>query len=139
MKAVYIHKIKTKLNINGEWKTVDNIGGRYKYQYGEVPENYTEKYDNKETVFDELKRRLGYVDGSDELKTFWKKRVYLDLFPLGKGIVYKDSLKVVEIHHIYEVVDNPIIEYLEKDLGFKGYSELVFDREQELKNMMLKK
>ena len=28
---------------------------------------------------------------------------------------------------------------IEKDLGFKGYSELVFDREQELKSMILTK
>ena len=141
MKAVYIHKIITKLNINGEWETVDNkfIGGRYIYKYGEIPENYTEKFDNEKTVFYDFAKRIGYTDDFKGSKTFWKKRVYLDLFPLGKGIVYKDSLKAVEIHHIYEVVDNPIIEYLEKDLGFKGYSELVFDREQELKNMMLKK
>ena len=93
----------------------------------------------KKQFFYDFAKRIGYTDDFKGSKTFWKKRVYLDLFPLGKGIVYKDSLKAVEIHHIYEVVDNPIIEYLEKDLGFKGYSELVFDREQELKNMMLKK
>ena len=69
----------------------------------------------------------------------WLLEEFKYFLHLGKGIVYKDSLKAVEIHHIYEVVDNPTIEYLEKDLGFKGYSELVFDREQELKNMMLKK
>ena len=141
MKAVYIHKIITEININGEWETVDNkfIGGRYIYKYGEIPENYTEKFDNEETVFYDFAKRIGYTDDFKGLKTFWKKRVYLDLFPLGNGIIYKDSLKAAEIHHIYEVVDNPTIEYLEKDLGFKGYSELVFDREQELKNMMLKK
>lgn len=139
MKSVYIHKIITELNINEEWKTVNNIGGRYKYFYGEVPENYTEKFDNEETAFYELAKKAGYIGDFKGSKTFWKKRVYLDLFPLGNGIVYKDSLKAVEINHIYEVVDNPIIEYLEKDLGFKGYSELVFDREQELKRMMLNK
>ena len=47
--------------------------------------------------------------------------------------------KAFEIEHIYEVVENPIIEQLEKDLGFKGYSQLVFDREQELKNMLISK
>lgn len=139
MKSVYIHKIITELNINGEWETVNDIGGRYTYFYGEVPENYTEKFDNEETVFYELAKKAGYIGDFKGSKTFWKKRVYLDLFPLGHGIVYKDSLKAVEIHHIYEVVDNPIIEYLEKDLGFKGYSELVFDREQELKRMTLNK
>lgn len=139
MKKVYIHKTIIKLNINGEWETVNNTDGRYMYKYGEVPENYTEKFDNEETVFYELAKKTGYMDNFKGSKTFWKKRVYLDLFPLKPGIVYKDSLKAVEIHHIYEIVDNPIIEFLKKDLGFKGYSELVFDREQELKSMMLKK
>lgn len=39
----------------------------------------------------------------------------------------------------HKIIDNPKIEWLEKDLGFKGYSELVFDREQELKAMLLQK
>ena len=53
MKAVYIHKIITKLNINGEWKTVDDkfIGGRYIYKYGEIPENYTENLIMKKQFF----------------------------------------------------------------------------------------
>lgn len=142
MKAVYTHRVSTRLNINGEWKHVEEvmgIGGRYTYLYGKVPQNYIEKYDNEETVFYDLAKRLGYLDKFKGHKTFWKKRLYLDLFPMCRGIVYKDSLKAVEIEHIYKIEDNPRIEWLEKDLGFKGYSELVFDREQELKSMMLSK
>ena len=142
MKAVYIHKTNVRLNINGEWVKVENvmgIGSRYIYLYGEVPQNYIEKYDNEETVFEDLAKRIGYVKEFNGYKTFWKKRIYLDLFPMCRGIVYKDSLKAVEIEHIYKIEDNPRIEWLEKDLGFKGYSELVFDREQELKSMMLSK
>lgn len=139
MKAVYTQKINVRLNINGEWIKVEKISGRCCYRYGEVPENYVEKYDNEETVFEDLAKRIGYVDGFKGEKTFWKKRVYLELFPIGRGIVYKDALKAVEIEHIYKVEDNPRIEWLEQDLGFKGYSELVFDREQELKSMMLSK
>ena len=140
MKAVYTHETIVKLNINDEWIKVEKIGigGRCCYRYGEVPENYVEKYDNEETVFRDLAKIIGYVDGFKGAKTFWKKRVYLELFPIGKGIVYKDSLKAVKIEHVYKVEDNPRIEWLEEDLGFKGYSELVFDREQELKSMMVK-
>lgn len=141
MKAVYIHKTNVRLNINGEWVKVENvmgIGSRYIYLYGEVPQNYIEKYDNEETVFEDLAKRIGYVKGFNGYKTFWKKRIYLDLFPMCRGIVYKDSLKAVEIEHVYKIEDNPRIEWLEQDLGFKGYSELVFDREQELKSMMVK-
>ena len=139
MKAVYIHDINVKLNINGVWVEVEKTRGRCCYKYGEVPEDYVEKYDNEETVFEDLVKRIGYIDDFKGEKTFWKKRVYLDLSPIGAGIVYKDSLKSVEIEHIYRVEDNPRIEWLEQDLGFKGYSELVFDREQELKSMMISK
>lgn len=138
MKAVYTHKINVRLNINGKWVKAEETSSHCRYQYGEVPENYIEKYDNEETVFEDLAKRIGYIDGFKGEKTFWRKRVYLELFPIGVGIVYKDSLKAVEIEHIYKVEDNPRIDWLESDLGFKGYSELVFDREQELKSMMVK-
>ena len=84
-------------------------------------------------------KRSGYIEDFIGYKTLWRKRFYVDLFPLANGIVYKDELEAFEIKHIYEVVENPIIEQLEKDLGFKGYSQLVFDREQELKNMLINK
>ena len=139
MKTIYIHNVIVKLNINGEWVDVTRgISGRSCYQYGEIPENYIEKYDNEETVFKDLAKRVGYTDNFEGNKTFWRKRLYLELFPIGNGIVYKDSLKAVKIEHIYKVIDNPRIEWLEQDLGFKGYSELIFDREQELKEMLLK-
>lgn len=141
MKAVYTHEIIVKLNINGKWIEAEKVGiySRCRYIYGEVPQNYVEKYDNEKTVFEDLAKRIGYSDEFKGRKTLLKRRIYLELFPIGEGIVYKDSLKAVEIEHIYKVEDNPRIEWLEKDLGFKGYSELVFDREQELKSMMVSK
>ena len=138
MKAVYIHKKYLYLKINGIWKYADSVGGRYVYLYGELPENRVEEFRNKDTVFSELIKRSGYIEDFIGYKTLWRKRFYVDLFPLANGIVYKDELEAFEIKHIYEGVENPIIELLEKDLGFKGYSQLVFDREQELKNMLMK-
>ena len=139
MKAVYIHKIYLHLKINGIWKYADSIDGRYIYCYGEVPEYRVDKFENKDTIFSDLIKRIGYIDDFTGHKTFWRKRVYVDLFPLANGIVYKDELEAFEIEHIYEVVENPIIEQLKRNLGFKGYSQLVFDREQELKNMLISK
>ena len=139
MKAVYIHKIFLYLKINGIWKYADTNGGQYIYLYGEVPENTIEKFTNKNTVFSELVKQSGYIDDFTGHKTFWRKRFYIDLFPLASGIVYKDELEAFEVEHIYEIVENPIIQKLEEDLGFKGYSQLVFDREQELKNMLISK
>lgn len=70
MKSVYISKIIVDLNINGEWITVNEIGGRYIYKYGEVPENRVEKYDNEETVFKNLIKATGCRDNFDGYKTF---------------------------------------------------------------------
>ena len=140
MKAVYIHKRYLHLKINCIWKYADGISGRDVYLYGELPKNKVEQFRNKDTVFSELAKRCGgYTDDFTGYKTFWRKRIYIDLFPLANGIVYKDQLEAFEIEHVYEIVENPIIEYLQKDLGFKGYSRLVFDREQELKNMLISK
>lgn len=87
----------------------------------------------------ELIKQCRYTDDFTGCETFWRKRIYVDLFPLANGIVYKDQLEAFDVEHVYETVENPIIEYLQKDLGFKGYSQLVFDREQELKNMLINK
>lgn len=140
LKAVYIKKKELNLNINGEWIYAKETEGirRYIYHYGEVPENYVEKYYNEETVFRDLANKVGYQDDFEGYKTLFDKKLRLDLFPLKQGIVYKDALKAFEVEHIYEIVENPEIKWLEEDLGFKGYSELVFDREQELKSMMTK-
>lgn len=93
MKAVYIHKIYLHLKINGMWKYADSIGGRYVYLYGEVPENRVEEFKNKDTVFSELIKQSGYIEEDfTGHKTFWRKRFYVDLFPLANGIVYKDEL-----------------------------------------------
>ena len=138
MKEVYITDRIINLNINGEWITKRPIPGRPQYQYGEKPQNYFKLFNNEETVFEDLINILRYVGGVKVYKTFLRKRSYIDLFPFEEGIIYKDSLKEFKINYFYETVKNPIIKYLEEDLGFMGYSELVFDREQELKELIIK-
>lgn len=130
MKAVYIHKIRLHFKVNGIWKYASNFFDGYTYLYGEVPENTVDKFANKDAEFSELVKFCGYTDGC---KTFWRKRVYI---PIANKRIYKDELEDLEMEHIYTIVKNPTIEKLERDLGFKGYSQLVFDREQELKNML---
>lgn len=134
MKAVYIHKVYIHLKINGIWKYAPEAAGRYIYLYGEVPENKVDKFTNKDTVFSEFTKIEGYAHVFTTHKIFGKKRSYI---PITNGRIYEDELEEFEIQHIYEIVENPTIELLEKDLGFKGYSQLVFDREQELKNMLI--
>lgn len=139
MKEVYIADYILNLNINGKWITKKSICGRPIYRYGEKPANYSKVFNNEETVFEDLIKILGYKSGFNGYKTFWKKRLYINLFPTAQGIVYKNSLKEFKVDYFYKTIENPIIEFLEKDLGFMGYSELVFDREQELKRLMFNK
>lgn len=134
MKAVYIHKICLNLKINGVWKRAQKFYAGYTYLYGEVPENTIDKFENKDDEFSELIKFCGYTDSC---KTFWRKRVYITV--ANSRRIYKDELEDLEKEHIYTIVENPTIEKLKRDLGFKGYSQLVFDREQELKNMLISK
>lgn len=133
MKAVYIHKIRLHLKVNGIWKRAQKFYAGYTYLYGEVPENTVDKFANKDAEFSELIKFCGYTDSC---KTFWRKRIYI---PVANKRIYKDELEDLEMEHIYTIVENPTIEKLERDLGFKGYSQLVFDREQELKKMLISK
>lgn len=112
-------------------------GSRPRYYYGVVPEDTTDVFDDKEIVFEKLMEKLGYVPEYKGEKTLFKKREYINEYGYD-GRIYKDKLVSFEISHTYTVIDNPRIEWLENDLGFKGYSELIFDREQELKSMMMK-
>ena len=113
------------------------FGTRPIYYYGEVPEDSEDIFDNKETVFEKLIEKLEFVPKYIIEKTLFKKREYINVYGFN-GRIYKDKLVSFKISHTYTTIDNPRIEWLENDLGFKGYSELVFDREQELKSMMTK-
>ena len=102
--------------------------GRSLYQYDEVPQDKTIIYKTWEEV---CENTLYYCCDT----TLFTKRKYLNYNNLTRK-VYEDEFDYLEVKITYEVVDNPDIFLLQKDLGFKGYSELVFDREQELKRMM---
>lgn len=133
MKVVYTHlrtwtvRLKNKRTLS---YSTYSVNGKY-YYYGEMPDDQIEDFISQETVFDDLIRTL-CVYGSD--RTIFKKREYLNIVQFNKRI-YKDELLSFDIQHKYEVVDNPKIDLLEHDLGFKGYSELVFDRGRELRSM----
>lgn len=139
IKKVFIHKVIWIAELKNGRIIKDEVGyGRYVYQYDEVPDNYEEKFNNPDTVFDELLKRLNYIPEYHGDKTFFTKRIYVyDYFGFRERI-YKDELVSFTIKHVFETIENPRIDYLESDLGFNGYSELIFNREQELSSMLLK-
>ena len=119
--------------------------GRFKYQYGELPPNTREEFlGTEDEVWAALLKRSNYFDCYQGNVTIFKKRRYLpnvniDLIWINQRI-YKDELLKFTIEKRFKDYSNnlPSIEILEKDLGFKDYSEFVFMREQELKSMLLK-
>lgn len=56
-KTIWSAKLKNGRIIKDECECYD----RYVYKYGEVPDNYEEKFDNPSTVFEELLRKLNYT------------------------------------------------------------------------------
>lgn len=138
MRVVYIEKIydqvKIKSNKPCEIRTVEiqHSYGRPRYNYGDLPKNYAEELgEGREGYFNLILSRCYWRD-----HTFFRDRDYLGS---NNGIrIYEDEFISAKRFYEYKVVDNPIIKYLEEDLGFEGYSELVFDREQELKKLTMK-
>lgn len=123
----------------------DSLYNRFKYRYGNLPNDVYEEYTGTEDeVWDALLKRSRYTDEYKGNVTIFKKRRYLpevniDLIWINKRI-YKDELLKFTIESRYKDYSNnlPSIKTLEEDLGFKDYSEFVFMREQELKSMLIK-
>lgn len=102
--------------------------GRGLYQYDEVPQDKTIIYKTwKEVLTNTL------YHWSDT--TLFSRRKYLHYENLT-GKVYEDEFDYLEIKISYKIEDNPDIKTLQEDLGFTRYSELVFDRECELRKLM---
>ena len=145
MKAVYIRKFEIEIILNDDKKIViksDFLSGRSTYSYGEVPDKqsksfsiYGEYNNDMKNLCDKYHVLLEhYVSG------FIKKKHHLRIRSsyCDWTNIPMNNIKSANVIWYCKVVDNPKIKWLEEDLGFKGYSELVFDREQELKALLLK-
>ena len=135
MKCVYKPDVKIKLFLkNGECIIAGNVGGRYLYRYGEKPEDTFEEY--TDNSWNRLLKFSKYSNGLEEYATMFKKRIYINDYFIAERRIYKDELVKIVVESTYEEIENPNIRYLQEDLGFKGYSSLVFDRECELRKLM---
>lgn len=142
MKAVYTHEVIIRLKIDGEWIVLKpayhSMFSRSVYEYGEVPLDHYEvnlEDVDKDVMFKEVIKLGYYPEDFCGSKTLFKKRIYVYLYDYDTRI-YKDKLGGIQVEHKYYIAKNPNIEWLKKDLRFNGYSQLVFDREQELKKML---
>ena len=70
-------------------------------------------------------------------KSFFKKRKFIRVWLIESGLpktIYLDEIDSIEKHTVLTDRENWINpEELQKDLGFYDYTQLMFDREQELK------
>lgn len=146
MRTVYTH--------NRQWRIYFKDGSvikasllrdshnRLAYSYGEKPVNRIEEHcvktvDDKNEqarIFEELIQKMGFEKGYHGHKSWFKKRPYLENIWFGKKI-FRDEIIGWEIWDTYQTVENPEMCFLQKDLSFNEYSQLIFDREQELRSM----
>ena len=139
MKSVYHTEVYFKLTLKtGE--TVKDYNKYYttyyRYNYGELPETSVDEYNNSDTVFDDLRRILGYNTDCPSEKTIFTKRNFINDYNFNQRI-YEDELLSFKIIKKYIPHKNLGAKELREKLTFQDYSQLLFDREQELKYELL--
>lgn len=142
-RKIYTHDRYIKYLLIGG--TIGKItrSGELRYFYGEVPQDNYEYYDKNNTIelFDALLRTVGYYFSINQ--TLIGKRIYMSndswLSPWyleGTERLYKDELISFYVADEYDIVEKPSNQKLKKELNFYDYTQLIFDREQELKSIL---
>lgn len=110
----------------------DVMAGRYIYHYGEMPTETTEIY--TENLFLHLRKfELIY----DYRTTLFKGQKLAVWCPNSIEKIYTNDIDKIEVRYSSKVADAPSWKYLREDLGFYDLSELIFNREQELRAKLL--
>lgn len=134
MKDIYINETEVYVNLKNGEQILVSQGGRSMYQYGDMPENRDVKISGEDNGFKYLKTFMIYPYGI----TLFKHREYF--YVLTKGNykkIYKSQIDNILILYRYTKIEKPRMEWVKKDLDFYTYSQLVFDREQDLKEMLI--
>lgn len=130
MKTIYINDFYYMLTFNDNTCIRSFFNGRPIYQYGELPEIKRKEYNDKNAFYE-----LANLLNTPIHRKFLTGREYINDCCFNK-IIFKDDLKSFEAINDYKIIEKPNISHLENDLGFYKYSELVFDREMELRTML---
>ena len=130
--TIEIHLKKGKVDITDS----DNTDIYYKLRYGILPSSIVNEMPIKEFNLYELNKYEFLVGNTGRYTSRADDRMFTEF---KFGYIYKryyhDEIEKLVIKEKYEKVDIDTvpIQQLEKDLGFLGYSELLFDRFEELK------
>ena len=137
MKKIYTKNTIIRAYLINDVEVEITLANRLPYCYGDLPSDTQEKYNNPDTVFIDLCNAMKIVP----LTTFFTKKKYIDSSPYGQWRMEQDIFQIdlisFTIDHTYKEVTKPDIEWLKQSLGFYGYSKVIFEREQDLKSMMM--
>ena len=137
LKQLYRPGVKIIIHLkNDKVKTSDSDYSYlyWPYRYGQKP------CDNRHTIVDlenfDIYKYQKYHPLIGDTKKDKRGRMYTYFFlNTGHEKIYHDDIQELVIIERFEEkdIDKVPIKTLEKDLGFRGYSELLFDRFEELK------
>ena len=134
MKQVYNTEIKIIIHLKdkSQKEIVTNENIYWKLKYGTLPLPLYKEIPIKEFNQYELKKYYPLIGETGRLYD----RTYT-MFLYGYGPYkryYHDEIEkiVIEENYIEKDIEKLSIDRLQKDLGFRGYSELLFDRFEEL-------
>ena len=138
MKQIYKTHVTIEIHLKNGTKDVTyskQTDVYYKLKYGTLPLTNTKEILIKDFNLYELKK-YGYLIGNTGRFTNYTDDRMFTEFKFGYRYhrYYHDEIEKLVITEEYEEVDIDTIsiQQLEKDLGFRGYSELLFDRFEEL-------
>ena len=139
MKQIYINTSNIEIHLKtGRVISIedDALCGRYQYYYAECQEKA-----EREDIFSDFpqylaQRNLLWCSVKKHKRNKVRKLLYIrrsfnQIDKIEK--VYEDEIESITIWHCIKVVADPKWEYLTEDLTFNELTELLYNREQELK------
>lgn len=136
MKDIYVHETKVYIKLKDGNQIFMPQEGRRMYQYGNIPENQNLEINGEENSFNFLTTAMACPNDVTSFRH--RKYIYvcIDCMIRSYKRVYKSQIDRILILHRYTKIKKPRMEWLKKDLDFYTYSQLIFDREQELRRML---
>ena len=135
MKQIYFYRTTIFVKLKDD-SIVTIKGNKIKWNYGDIPEDKIQKYENSNTIFDDLCNVMNVKPSISPFskKKYFNKETFFWTWSVD-GSVKQDTIHSFVVYTNYNT-GNPSIKALQKELTFIEYTELLFDREQDLKSAL---
>ena len=135
MKQIYFYRTTILVKLKDD-SIVTIKGKASKWCYGDIPENKIQKYENSNTMFDDLCNVMNVKPSISPFskKKYFNQETFFWTWSVD-GTVKQDTIHSFVVYTNYNT-GNPSIKALQKELTFIEYTELLFDREQDLKSAL---